>query len=601
MFLNRQDTFNRALPIVAQLLAEKAGVEIEFAPGTPQTDGSRIRMPKVRCKDRSEEIKVLRVLIHEAGHVRFTHFDALKRCTTELQRALSNALEDPRIEAEMSKLYLGAGLYFERAFLEHHEAHLLQVIPQAEPDDVLCLYVLMRAHSELLGHTYAKKTFATCDKRLRALAGDALKDRIDALIDSRFPACRNTGQIVELAKAIADLVCSDAPDGSQSESPSEPQSDQGTDSSENGADGQSQAVAQTACGSGKSSSSSQDGSCDSTPSQGNGQDKDGEESRTRSQGQKPQSHTSKSDGIKPLDSARRVWKEANDNQRWVQCSWDSDREFQEVCAADDSDQNAFCASSSLQPGFSLDTLKRRFPNESDRGADSIRNMVSEALQETCGLRRSLQQLVIDKQRRDARLSSSGTKIQSSALARLAVGNARVFGRTTEVRGVSTALHVLLDGSGSMSCNRCFTTAMKAALAVVQVLQSLRVSTGLTLFQDKKQSVVIAHGETINQNLARIDCCHPEGATPIYGAMLAGAYQLSKRSETRKVMMVITDLEEVDPATRQVIDDLSKAGFIIIGVTVASDKAAKAFPYACAIQEASELNTALFGAVSKIFS
>ena len=66
-------------------------------------------------------------------------------------------------------------------------------------------------------------------------------------------------------------------------------------------------------------------------------------------------------------------------------------------------------------------------------------------------------------------------------------------------------------------------------------------------------------------------------------------------------MVITDLEEVDPATRQVIDDLSKAGFIIIGVTVASDKAAKAFPYACAIQEASELNTALFGAVSKIFS
>ena len=42
-------------------------------------------------------------------------------------------------------------------------------------------------------------------------------------------------------------------------------------------------------------------------------------------------------------------------------------------------------------------------------------------------------------------------------------------------------------------------------------------------------------------------------------------------------------------------------FIIIGVTVASDKAAKAFPYACAIQEASELNTALFGTVSKIFS
>ena len=171
MFLNRQDTFNRALPIVAQLLADKAGVEIQFAPGTPQTDGSRIRMPKVRCKDRSEEIKVLRVLIHEAGHVRFTHFDALKRCTTELQRALSNALEDPRIEAEMSKLYLGAGLYFERAFLEHHEAHLLQMIPQAEPDDVLCLYVLMRAHSELLGHTYAKKNFRDVRQAAQSVGG----------------------------------------------------------------------------------------------------------------------------------------------------------------------------------------------------------------------------------------------------------------------------------------------------------------------------------------------------------------------------------------------------------------------------------------------
>ena len=91
MQTNRQNTFNQALPIIAQLLADKIGVRIDFAPGTPCTDGIRIQIPKVRTADRKEEIEVLSSLIHEAGHVRFTDFMA-QPGPSKFEKVLANAL-----------------------------------------------------------------------------------------------------------------------------------------------------------------------------------------------------------------------------------------------------------------------------------------------------------------------------------------------------------------------------------------------------------------------------------------------------------------------------------------------------------------------------
>ena len=118
---------------------------------------------------------------------------------------------------------------------------------------------------------------------------------------------------------------------------------------------------------------------------------------------------------------------------------------------------------------------------------------------------------------------------------------------------------------------------KSSLAIVHSLQSVRsVSVGLSLFQDYDASVLIRHGETINQNLGRIGLCDFKGGTPLYTALLAGAYQLSQHTEIRKVLIILSDLREreIDSYSRQAIKDLTKAGIIVVGITIGDSKAAE---------------------------
>ena len=58
--------------------------------------------------------------------------------------------------------------------------------------------------------------------------------------------------------------------------------------------------------------------------------------------------------------------------------------------------------------------------------------------------------------------------------------------------------------------------------------------------------------------------------------------------------------EVDDILIQAIKDLTKAGIIVVGITIGDSKAVEAFPYATNIQDLADLGPALFEATSKIF-
>lgn len=147
----------------------------------------------------------------------------------------------------------------------------------------------------------------------------------------------------------------------------------------------------------------------------------------------------------------------------------------------------------------------------------------------------------------------------------------------------------------------FDLALKATLAVASILQSMPlVTVGLSLYQKKVVKILIGHGETISQNLGRIGAAESWGATPLYQALMAGAWQLTQCRETRKVLIVVTDLEVMDDLCRQTVDDLEKAGFLVIGISIGDPDFADAFRNFCCISDVRELDTALFNAVSKIF-
>lgn len=640
---NRQNTFNQALPIIAQLLADKIGVRIDFAPGTPCTDGKRIRIPKVRTADRKEEIEVLSSLIHEAGHVRFTDFTA-QPGPSKFEKVLANALEDPRIENLMNRQYYGAIGYFERAFKESMEKDLLEAVARTDVCDLLSLYVMTRAHCVLLGHTYTEAVYDAVRERMCRAAGTELLAKLDDVLDRRFPKCRNTGQIIELARDIAAMVCNHQPpaqgqgqgqSGSSSQASSQGNGQTGTGSAQSGmsegaSDSQSNqnptgnsTKSQNSPGkdsSGKAqekaangSSSQETGETQSQQSQSGSEERPSqqagsnshESSQTGEQSASQANSGMNSDNQQQQNAAHEVWNDARNNRRDVKCSWDTTEHFIKVCSepVPSSKSDGSGTSCMTHNAFTLESLKRRKPNSPNQiDSNYAQYLLEQGLQQTCGLRRALQKLIVERERRCDRLASAGTRIRSGALARLAVGNTKVFGKMTEVRGVSTAVHVLLDGSGSMGGGK-FDLAIKSSLAIVHSLQSVKsVSVGLTLFQEDDASVLIRHGETINQNLGRIGLCDFMGGTPLYTGLLAGAYQLSQRTEIRKVLIILSDLREreIDSYSRQAIKDLTKAGIIVVGITIGDSKAAEAFPYATNIQDLADLGPALFEATSKIF-
>ena len=107
--------FEQSLPIVAAALGRLCGVAIEFGGQVPATDGKTIYMPMPETMAVEDELKVLGILCHEAGHVRLTDFGNVGQKLTHLERAIDNALEDCRVEMAMSHLYPGAESLFEKA------------------------------------------------------------------------------------------------------------------------------------------------------------------------------------------------------------------------------------------------------------------------------------------------------------------------------------------------------------------------------------------------------------------------------------------------------------------------------------------------------
>ena len=76
----------------------------------------------------------------------------------------------------------------------------------------------------------------------------------------------------------------------------------------------------------------------------------------------------------------------------------------------------------------------------------------QALQASIALRTRLQGFLQAQTQRRCSIGRRGT-LHANSLYRLQVGNARVFQKESEQQGLNTAVHILLDASGSMSQGR----------------------------------------------------------------------------------------------------------------------------------------------------
>ncbi|WP_432612334.1 cobaltochelatase CobT-related protein [Desulfovibrio desulfuricans] len=95
----------------------------------------------------------------------------------------------------------------------------------------------------------------------------------------------------------------------------------------------------------------------------------------------------------------------------------------------------------------------------------------QALQASLALRTRLQGFLQAHTQKRCSIGSRGT-LHANSLHRLQVGNARVFQKESEHQGINTAVHVLLDVSGSMA-GTPINLANRACYAVATALRHLR--------------------------------------------------------------------------------------------------------------------------------
>ncbi|MFC6674307.1 VWA domain-containing protein [Marinobacterium aestuariivivens] len=234
-----------------------------------------------------------------------------------------------------------------------------------------------------------------------------------------------------------------------------------------------------------------------------------------------------------------------------------------------------------------------------------RQLVDSVKSTTSKIRSQLYGLVQASQRTGNRNRRSGKRLDTRSLHRVVAGDTRVFRSPVERQRPNTAVHILVDMSGSM--RRIVSSeaqgktreqvARESALALALALEPIPgVNPAVTYFcGDSSQPVfsVVKHGENVLNQSGRF-MLGSRGNTPMAEAIWYAAYELSKTREDRKVMIVVTDGQPNRVAPCQAVIDLCERSEIeMVGIGVETSAVSSLFQKNIVIDDAAELQRTLF--------
>ncbi|WP_207462122.1 VWA domain-containing protein [Azospirillum sp. SYSU D00513] len=233
------------------------------------------------------------------------------------------------------------------------------------------------------------------------------------------------------------------------------------------------------------------------------------------------------------------------------------------------------------------------------------------------VRAQLQGLVQASQREDEVTRRRGRAVDGRKIARVAMGDTRVFTQRTDKIAPNAAIHILVDRSGSMVAqvaaggagqvrNR-LDVAIDSAVALATALEAIAgVNPAITAFPaarsdyetDPHRAIgvlpLLKHGQKVRQVIGNF-AIRPNGGTPLAEAMWYAAAQLvNTTKEERKLLLVVTDGEPNNaPQVLDMVQRCQASGIELIGIGIQIDRVRELFPTAVVIQDISQLRTALF--------
>jgi len=561
---NAKTTIHNALPIVAAAYGEKFGVKVEIGGQEAYTDGKTITVPNV---PQDYNIDVLwGYLAHEAAHVRFTDFSVKRE--TPIHAALLNVLEDCRIERAMIALYPGtAKTLLDVAQYMADQGHYAHVASKDHPAQVLLGYSLYWLQSQAVGQACLVPFMQSAEKALKELFPQGAIVRLGALLRQSV-AAKDTHEIEAIASAILEMIQEEAE--APQEQPGQPQSQQGQ-----GGDGQDEP------GTGQGQPQSQQ-------PQGEGQEGDGQDEPGTGQGQ-PQSQQPQGQGQggKAQDALKRVLN-ATGKDIGPDAKESLKRELFE--AAKQGDEYF----QTVRTGVAA-----------PKNAETAQMLLSEVRGTTSKVRAQLAGMVQAKDRCGLSTRRAGKRLDVSKLHRAALGDTRVFLHREEKQRQNTAVHLLVDMSGSMdssAANPPHMIARKAALALALALDAIpKVSPAVTFFCGNNQNpvrIAVKHGESVQANAGRFGVL-PDGGTPMAEGIWYAAFELSKRREDRKMLIVITDGSPNSfLATEKAIALCEASEVEVIGIGVGTTSVRNLFSKSIVISDFNDLQKTLFQLMEK---
>jgi cobaltochelatase CobT len=592
----KNPTLNNAFPIVAAALGNKFGVKVSVGGDDAYTTGNRIHLPALDTDDSNIKDVAWGYLAHEAAHVRFTDFGEFRNAATNpLRKHIVNILEDIRIEKAMQEPYPGTKRTTEKVteYLLNTDAYeFVTKTDEPHPARVLSQFMLFRLRHDVLGQ--------------KAL--DSFADSVEALLEETFPAgavtrlfgllsdvqnLNETRDCVRLADRILQMIQEEQEKAEEQAKQLAQQQPQQTQSDSGDQSDPSDAVADDQSDDASSGADDSQHNQQLQPDNTNGQSDTSDTADDNIDQQSGQGATSSHSGSD--DSSQ-------DAEQLAQI-------LSSVLSAgqDDLPDDLFEAAQKLlgnQPRNSYDSeIHLPLAMEPNRNPSTGNAILNRALSESGKIRASLQGLIQSSRYERPVNKRSGNRIDGRKLVRLSQGDSRVFERRTHKQAPNTALHLLVDASGSMNSRISPSSmitlahiAMDSAVALALALEGISgVNPAITRFphgDTDNVNPLLRHGQKVRPNSSAFSAI-TNGGTPLHTAIWYAAASVLATKEERKVIMVLTDGEPDDyDAAKSVIRRCEATGIELVGVGICIDTS-HLFDNSICINNVSDLRSELF--------
>ncbi len=578
--MTTNSTLTNALPIVAAAYGRKFGVQISIGGNEAKTNGKSIQLPAV-----ADTVKNLAYgyLAHESGHIRFTDFE-LSRHSSPMGRFVEGVLEDVRIENAMIRIYPGTRTTLDSVIETLiAENTLVPVNAQADPVEILG-NGLLHLSRHRYRHQKALRTHAKqADKVMRQVLGARFVHRLHGLL-TEIPSLASTTDSMALARKIVSLVEEEAqnpatqPTISEDDNPSDVEADQDEEHQAQGSESKVQGTQDQEQGSEHNDSGTPNPEVETTED-GAGIEEQGTpnaDAEDVGAGTKSQTRVTENQGQDACNALQSTL-----NATDVDLPEDVFQVVAETLGAES------ISSPTLLP------TTEPFTGNPFVGRIALQRVKIHSAKLTARLQGLVQAHTLTRHRSVQR----GRSLSPAHLHRAGVGDPRIFRIKEHKVAPDTALHLLVDLSGSMSGGQD-RIALDAAMALALALEPINhVSRAVSAFpglhgQDQNVTAILSHGERVSTRAGAF-VQDARGGTPMTGALWFAAADLLARSEERKVLLILTDGAPNDVrSAKSLVDQAERAGIEMIGVGIGVN-VGRLFPVALRIDDIADLKTELF--------